>query len=120
MADVIPLEPPRAKAPGTPIPKGPIPPIGFTRVEMGRILDLYSRRVMAGAWRDYAIDSQIDQATFSIFRHAADRPLFMVAKRHVQDATEYSVFEGPAVLASGPDLDETLAALAARPFLVRS
>lgn len=112
MGHVIQLDPPRAKAP---------PPVGFTRVEMARILDLYSRRVMAGAWRDYAIDRQDDMATFSIFRHAADRPLFTVAKRRMQDdATEYSVFEGPAVLASGPDLDETLAALAARPFLVRS
>ncbi|WP_420242598.1 DUF2794 domain-containing protein [Roseiterribacter gracilis] len=112
---MIQLDPPRHKA-----PPAPIPPIGFTRVEMARILDLYSRRVMAGAWRDYAIDNQADQATFSIFRHAADRPLFTVAKRQVHDMTEYSVFEGPAVLASGPDLDETLAALAARPFLVRS
>jgi hypothetical protein len=110
MGHVIRLEPPRAKA----------PPLGFTRVEMGRILDLYSRRVMAGAWRDYAIDRQAGVATFSIFRHAAAGPLFTVAKRRVEDATEYSVFEGPAMLARGPDLDETLAALAARPFLVRS
>jgi hypothetical protein len=110
MGHVIQLEPPRAKA----------PPLGFTRVEMARILDLYSRRVMAGAWRDYAIDRQGDMTTFSIFRHAADRPHFTVAKRRIQDATEYSVFEGLSVLSRGPDLDETLAALAARPFLVRS
>jgi hypothetical protein len=111
MSNVIQLDRPRAETP---------PPVGFTRVEMARILDLYSRRVMAGAWRDYAIDSQDDRATFSIFRHAADRPAFTVAKRRIQDTTEYSVCEGFAVLASGPDLDETLAALAARPFLVRS
>jgi Protein of unknown function (DUF2794) len=110
MGHVIRLLPPRAKA----------PPLGFTRVEMSRILDLYSRRVMAGAWRDYAIDRQIDLATFSIFRHAADRPLFTIAKRLNKDGPEYAVFEGPALLVRGPDLEAVLAALASRPFLVRS
>lgn len=116
MGHVIQLEPARHPAP----PPAPPPPVGFTRGEMARILDLYSRRVMAGAWRDYAIDRQGDVATFSIFRHAADRPLFTVSKRRVDASTEYSVLEGMSVLASGPDLDETLSALEARPFLVRS
>ena len=30
--------------------------VGYERVELTRILDLYGRMVAAGHWRDYAID----------------------------------------------------------------
>lgn len=54
---------------------------GFTREELGRILDLYGRMVAAGEWRDYAMDFTRDYAAFAAFRRAAERPQARVEKR---------------------------------------
>ncbi|MGX7952157.1 DUF2794 domain-containing protein [Tsuneonella sp. HG249] len=55
--------------------------VGFTREELGRILDLYGRMVAAGEWRDYAMDFNRDFAAFAAFRRAAERPQARVEKR---------------------------------------
>ena len=48
--------------------------VGFDRIELARILDLYGRMVAAGEWRDYAMDFTRDVAVFAAFRRTADRP----------------------------------------------
>ena len=55
--------------------------IGFDRIELTRILDLYGRMVAAGHWRDYAIQLGQDAAIFAAFRRAAERPEFRIEKR---------------------------------------
>ncbi|MBY9061758.1 DUF2794 domain-containing protein [Sphingomonas yunnanensis] len=66
----------------TPFPGAARPSqIGFDRLELNRILDLYGRMVAAGHWRDYAIDLGRDAAIFSAFRRTAERPEFRVEKR---------------------------------------
>lgn len=55
--------------------------IGFDRIELQRILDLYGRMVAAGLWRDYAMDFEKDAAAFSAFRRAAERPQARIEKR---------------------------------------
>jgi len=55
--------------------------IGFERLELQRILDLYGRMVAAGFWRDYAMDFGRDAANFSAFRRAAERPQARIEKR---------------------------------------
>ena len=55
--------------------------IGFERVELMRILDLYGRMVAAGLWRDYAMNFDKDAASFCAFRRAAERPQARVEKR---------------------------------------
>ena len=55
--------------------------VGFERLELNRILDLYGRMVAAGHWRDYAIDLGKDAAVFAAFRRAAERPEFRIEKR---------------------------------------
>jgi hypothetical protein len=55
--------------------------IGFERVELTRILDLYGRMVAAGHWRDYAIQLGRDAAVFAAFRRTAERPEFRIEKR---------------------------------------
>jgi hypothetical protein len=42
----------------------------FTRPELRQLLDVYSRRVASGEWRDYAIDFHGSVAVFSVFRHS--------------------------------------------------
>jgi len=56
-------------------------PIAFDRKELSVILTLYGRMVAAGAWRDYGISHLSDAAVFSIFRRAAEHPIYRVEKR---------------------------------------
>lgn len=55
--------------------------VGFDRLELQRILDLYGRGVAAGEWRDYALDFTRDAASFSAFRRTAERPQARIEKR---------------------------------------
>ena len=55
-------------------------PVMFDRRELMAILNLYSRMVAAGEWKDYAIDSLKDCAVFSVFRRASETPLFRIEK----------------------------------------
>ncbi|MDP9056176.1 MAG: DUF2794 domain-containing protein [Pseudomonadota bacterium] len=55
--------------------------VGFDRLELSRILDLYGRMVAAGEWRDYAMNFGRDAASFSAFRRAAERPQARIEKR---------------------------------------
>ena len=55
--------------------------IGFDRLELQRILDLYGRMVAAGQWRDYAMDFDKDAASFAAYRRAAERPQARIEKR---------------------------------------
>jgi len=67
----------------TPFPatRGKPEQIGFERLELNRILDLYGRMVAAGIWRDYAMEFGHDVAIFAAFRRAAERPEIRIEKR---------------------------------------
>ena len=90
--------------------------VAFNRQELNRLLSLYTRRVMSGEWRDYAIDMRRDCAVFSIFRHTAEGPLYAVWKSRPGRGVppEYTLFKGPRRLARSRSLDETLGALERR------
>src|SRR5258706_15256382 len=55
--------------------------IRFDRLELKRILNTYGRMVMAGERRDYAIDFRDEGAGVSVFRSAAEIPLYSIDKR---------------------------------------
>jgi hypothetical protein len=55
--------------------------VGFERLELMRILDLYGRMVAAGEWRDYAMDFTRDYAAFAAFRRTAEVPQMRLEKR---------------------------------------
>lgn len=55
--------------------------VAFDRQELSRILSVYGQFVAAGEWRDYAIDHLRDAAVFSVFRRAAETPLYRIEKR---------------------------------------
>lgn len=61
-------------------PAGRAVQVGFDRLELTRILDLYGRMVAAGLWRDYAMDFSREAASFSAFRRAAERPQARIEK----------------------------------------
>lgn len=83
----------------------------FDRRELRELLDLYSRRVASGEWKDYAIDQYGPMAVFSIFRHSFDQPLFAIAKRASGRECDYVVFSGRRQLKHGKTIREALAVL---------
>lgn len=65
----------------TPFPAQRAIQVGFDRLELQRILDIYGRMVAAGLWRDYAIEFGTEAAIFAAFRRAAERPQARIEKR---------------------------------------
>ena len=64
------------------IPPSPAPEVvSFDRQELGVILSLYGRMVAAGEWRDYGMSFLRKMAVFSVFRRAAENPLYRIEKR---------------------------------------
>ncbi len=63
-----------------PFPAPPPEQVAFDRAELGAILGLYGRMVAAGEWRDYALSFLREMAVFSVFRRAAEHPLYRIEK----------------------------------------
>ncbi|MDJ1009202.1 MAG: DUF2794 domain-containing protein [Paracoccaceae bacterium] len=66
------------------VPPKPTPlpdQVVFDRTELGVILTVYGRMVAAGEWRDYGMSFLSDVAVFSIFRRAAEHPIYRIEKR---------------------------------------
>lgn len=88
--------------------------IGFDRIELTRILDLYGRMVAAGHWRDYAIQLGRDAAVFAAFRRAAERPEYRIEKRPAlrnRQGMWALVGEGGHIIKRGHELGPVLAPL---------
>ena len=41
---------------------------------------MYSKQVSKGYWKDYAFDSKIDNAVFSVYKHSHDKPMYQIIK----------------------------------------
>ena len=82
----------------------------FTRTELNQLLGLYSRNVIRGIWRDYAIDHRDGQALFSVFRHTHESALFTIVKSAGTAAGEaqFTVLSGRQRVRIGRSLPEAL------------
>lgn len=69
--------------PPTPFPRPDALPeqVAFDRAELSVILGVYGRMVAAGEWRDYGMSFLKEVAIFSIFRRAAEHPIYRIEKR---------------------------------------
>jgi hypothetical protein len=88
--------------------------VGFDRLELGRILDLYGRMVAAGMWRDYAMNFEKDAASFSAYRRASERPQVRIEKRPALRGKQgmWTLFgEAEQVLKRGHDVANVLVPL---------
>lgn len=111
-ADPIPFPVPAGRDPRR---AGPAPvQVSFDRRELGTILGLYGRMVAAGEWRDYGISALREVAVFSVFRRAAEMPLYRIEKRPKLRARRqtYAVLgQDGQVLKRGDDLRAVLRVL---------
>ena len=94
----------------------------FSRSELCKLLSLYSRRVVNGEWRDYAIDHDATEATVSFYRCTAGHPEFAITKTAGQkDRPGLFVLKaGPQRIAQSPSLEEVIGAVERQPRLVWS
>ncbi len=88
--------------------------VTFNRAELQEILNVYSRRVAKGEWRDYAIDMSGGMAMFSIFRSSYEQPLYSIVKRGGAKQADYMLMSGRQKLRQERSLSELLAFLDAR------
>lgn len=82
----------------------------FTRAELNQLLGLYSRHVIRGEWRDYAIDHRAGMALFSVFRHTQEGPTYSIAKTaaSAERPPEFTVQRGRQKLRAARSLGEAL------------
>ena len=88
--------------------------VSFDRRELGAILSVYGRFVAAGHWRDYGISCLRQRAVFSVFRHAAENPLYRIEKIPKQRLRQglYALYGADGqVLKRGATLSQVLAPL---------
>ena len=90
--------------------------IFFTRGELNQLLSLYSRQVMRGEWRDYAIDQLDGAAVFSMFRRSQELPLYTIAKTApgTNRQGDYVLLSGRQRVATGAALGDVLGQLQRR------
>ena len=93
------------------------PYLHFTRLELNRLLGLYAARVRKGEWRDYAINLGPEAASFMVFRHSQENPLFVISKlgtgksrskTHGARQGQFVVLNRQRKLSQGPSLDHVL------------
>ncbi len=90
--------------------------VRFDRHEIRLLFDLYSRRVVSGEWRDYALDCGRTGAVFSVFRKSRGRPLYAVEK--LAQGAGYLLWSRGRRLRQGSSVSEIVTALEAQPHLV--
>ena len=118
MADLIDLESVRRVRPRNPAADGRV---AFDKRELRHLLGLYSRRVMTGEWRDYAIDFGQKGAVFSVFRRTAEQPLFTIWKlAGGRERGRYVLAVGAAVRCRAHSLSDIVRFIDDKPRLVWS
>jgi hypothetical protein len=86
-------------------------PTCFSRQELYLLLSVYSRRVISGEWKAYALDLAPAKAQFSIFANAHAQPLFQVVKLASPSKRnrKYAVLKGATKVAQADTLAQALA-----------
>lgn len=87
----------------------------FSRRELNQLLGLFTRRVLAGEWRDYSIDTHETFAAFCVYRRAYDAPLYKVVKLapgSARGAGEWALMYGERRVREGRSLEEVLSGFA--------
>ena len=96
----------------------------FTRLELTRLLGLYTKRVMTGEWRDYAISFGPGMASFFIFRHSMENPLYVISKLEPgrggkgKRSARFQVTSRFQKITQGQSLEDVLAIFDQHPHLV--
>ena len=95
------------------------PDICFNKKEFDQLLSVYSRRVMSGDWKDYAIRHDPTMAAFLIYRNNSRQPSFTIVKRKASSSKlEYQVYHGRERMKRSSSLTDALSVLTRKLKLV--
>ena len=96
--------------------------VHFTRPELNQLLQLYSRRVASGEWRDYAIHHDTLRARFMVFHDRLAGPTFTIIKLAPagHGKSTFLIASGVRPLKRGASLAEVLAVFERKLTLVSS
>ena len=94
----------------------------FSKIELTQILNVYSTRVAAGEWRDYALDHMDGAAVFSIYKSSHEMPLYTIEKKRLKgkDRWIYIVSDRRKALRQAARLADVLDYLNNLPRLVNN
>lgn len=94
----------------------------FSRAELTQILNVYSKRVAGGEWRDYALDHHDGLAVFSIYKSSHEMPLYTIEKKRLKgkDRWIYIVSDRRKALKQSARLSDVLDYLNNLPRLVNN
>ena len=100
---------PTASSSKTTPPSTPAP-VFFDRHELSQIFSVYSRKVIAGEWRDYAIERDDRSAVFTVYQRSWDGPAYRVVKLPPEENREdaYLVADRCGVLCRAASLKQLL------------
>jgi len=104
MSEVVDFAPPRRRA----MAPSSTATAFFDRSELSAILSVYSRKVIAGEWRDYAIEMAEGCTAFAIFRRPREGAAFRIVKNPGREAAAYQIISGARVVKVGANLARVL------------
>ena len=88
--------------------KASLKKVYFLKNELASILDIYSRNVSKGIWKDYALDHNNSSAIFSVFRSSFECAVLEIHKKKVSNGFEYSIIKNKKIIYTSKDLSKVL------------
>ncbi len=94
--------------------------VNFTRAELDQLLSLYSRRVISGEWKDYAINQENGMSAFSVYRDSGALPTFTIYKFSGNTKQgQFAVGSGGSLIKRGQTLGDAISFLGKRLTLIK-
>ncbi len=82
--------------------------IYFLKIELASILNIYSKNVSKGIWKDYALDCNQNSAIFSIYRSSFERAVLEIHKKKVSNGFEYLIMKNKKIIYTSKNLTKVL------------
>ncbi len=80
----------------------------FLKTELASILNIYSRNVSRGIWKDYALDCNHNSAIFSIYKSSFERAVLEIHKKKVSNVFEFLIIKNKKIIYTSKDLSKVL------------
>ena len=84
--------------------KSSLKKVYFLKNELASILDIYSKNVSKGIWKDYALDHNNSSAIFSVFRSSFECAVLEIHKKKIFNGFEYFIIKNKKIICSSKDL----------------
>ena len=80
----------------------------FSKKELSLILNLYSKQVSKGFWKDYALDNHVEDAIFSAYKHSHDKPIYQIIKKSrkgIRNKPHFYIKKNEVIISKSNDLN---------------